>query len=822
MSKNLGKFTLIQNDDGTYTLQPEVVVVPDPNKLPNANAGDDFIIKLPTSKILITGRATDPDGTISVVSWRQVNGPNQATFSTTDQLATEISNLVEGTYIFGFHVTDNQGGEADDLITVQVIKDVVVIDPPKDPGTPIILRATQAKISGGTGPVHLNETDKEGNNIASWIGQDQQFEWDVKLAGGFYDVYFHVASGGSDPAEVEFWKRDRTLIVPRIFVPSVGGSWDQWQKFGPVSIQRPAGDQKFRMVIKKPGFNFSYLEFVPKGGEIPEADKEPVPPPLPVELPPLKEPEDPIAVADVPNSMGLARKQAVGKMSAGSKTLILDKAAGYGPEDNIIVELKRDEHVRGKVGPGGSWPRKIYKTLAEMLADKNYNVDTYAGCLETGGTYKLMHEEFDPEKPLAWQLFNLYTWYFEKIIPFALQAKVLSVSPDGKTLELDTPAAIDFEGCIVWFDNQQVIQKIVANNNEITLPAGTWPIGEHIYINDKTGFKWNETPGAQLFSPRGVQCNGIQLLFCKDMQEFYPPSIRGNARMQGFGFTRSTMPDEGYIGQQFVGLAGILLKDCQNVTVTGSEVIDHFSYYNQAWGGNNCWFNDSVFKKTTHEMSYLGWMMHFTGGANNGGARNFSIECYSLARAIEAFNCINVLFTDGNIINGVGAFNSATASRLIDTNMIFKAGSFPKQVQFNSADIPVLDVNAQVAAMVGEENIIDGLDIVFEGFMDTKLTHIHGVLGRARVNSMLIENSTYTHPDLPENVEHRIAFYTESDHCRVDNCKVYGKHSPSVDPAYATDITVKGPFSVVSNSKADYIRVEGTGSVSLNNTTMYL
>jgi hypothetical protein len=87
---------------------------------PVVNAGTDKSITLPlAAAIVMTGSATDSDGTISKYLWSKYSGPNVTVSNTTTPSMT-ISKVYEGTYVFKLAVTDNLGVTAYDYVTVVV------------------------------------------------------------------------------------------------------------------------------------------------------------------------------------------------------------------------------------------------------------------------------------------------------------------------------------------------------------------------------------------------------------------------------------------------------------------------------------------------------------------------------------------------------------------------------------------------------------------------------------------------------------------------------------------------------------------------------
>lgn len=93
---------------------------PPPNQPPVANAGPDITITLPTSSTSLVGSGTDADGTITAYAWSKVSGPSGGTIASPTSATTNITALVQGTYVFRLTVTDNSSSTATDNVTVVV------------------------------------------------------------------------------------------------------------------------------------------------------------------------------------------------------------------------------------------------------------------------------------------------------------------------------------------------------------------------------------------------------------------------------------------------------------------------------------------------------------------------------------------------------------------------------------------------------------------------------------------------------------------------------------------------------------------------------
>ncbi|GBR76206.1 Por secretion system C-terminal sorting domain-containing protein [Candidatus Termititenax persephonae] len=109
-------------DDITVTVNAAPPPPPPPNTAPTANAGTDQTITLPTDTATLDGSASsDSDGSIASYEWTQTAGPVTATISSSGNSSTGVGGLTTaGTYTFQLKVTDNEGAESVDTVTINV------------------------------------------------------------------------------------------------------------------------------------------------------------------------------------------------------------------------------------------------------------------------------------------------------------------------------------------------------------------------------------------------------------------------------------------------------------------------------------------------------------------------------------------------------------------------------------------------------------------------------------------------------------------------------------------------------------------------------
>ena len=105
------------------------------NKPPIVNAGGERYITLPTNRLTLSGKGSDPDGPYVRFRWTKVSGPPSFKILTPESAKTQIVNLSEGIYGFALTAIDTFGRESRDIAIVKVL-------PPKS--KPVYLPSAEA------------------------------------------------------------------------------------------------------------------------------------------------------------------------------------------------------------------------------------------------------------------------------------------------------------------------------------------------------------------------------------------------------------------------------------------------------------------------------------------------------------------------------------------------------------------------------------------------------------------------------------------------------------------------------------------------------
>ena len=91
------------------------------NQAPLAHAGRDLVFGALPVKVTLSGRGSDPEGTLSGYSWRTLSGTPGSIRESSDHRSVKLTLLDYGEYQFEFRVTDTGGLTARDTVMIRVI-----------------------------------------------------------------------------------------------------------------------------------------------------------------------------------------------------------------------------------------------------------------------------------------------------------------------------------------------------------------------------------------------------------------------------------------------------------------------------------------------------------------------------------------------------------------------------------------------------------------------------------------------------------------------------------------------------------------------------
>lgn len=106
----------------TSTAEVHVFVKPPTNLPPHADAGQNVTINLPQTWTQLNASQSTDDINITSFKWRLVGGPNVPVIVGDNRTVANATGLTIGTYLFAVDVSDENGNNASDTVTVTVIQ----------------------------------------------------------------------------------------------------------------------------------------------------------------------------------------------------------------------------------------------------------------------------------------------------------------------------------------------------------------------------------------------------------------------------------------------------------------------------------------------------------------------------------------------------------------------------------------------------------------------------------------------------------------------------------------------------------------------------
>ncbi|XP_078146468.1 dyslexia-associated protein KIAA0319-like protein [Centroberyx gerrardi] len=102
------------------TAQVTVIVQPENNKAPVADAGPEKELTLPVDRTTLDGSKSSDDQKIATYHWQQTTGPDGVKIENADGAVATVTGLEVGTYEFTLTVTDERKLQSTDTVTVIV------------------------------------------------------------------------------------------------------------------------------------------------------------------------------------------------------------------------------------------------------------------------------------------------------------------------------------------------------------------------------------------------------------------------------------------------------------------------------------------------------------------------------------------------------------------------------------------------------------------------------------------------------------------------------------------------------------------------------
>uniref|UniRef100_A0A8C8A0Q4 KIAA0319-like n=1 Tax=Oryzias sinensis TaxID=183150 RepID=A0A8C8A0Q4_9TELE len=228
------QLTVTDSSGQQDTSHVTVIVQPENNKAPVANAGPEKELTLPVDRTTLDGSKSSDDQRIATYRWTKTSGPDGVKIENADSAIATVTGLEVGTYTFMLTVTDDRNLENSDTVTVIVREEkdqppvARVISSP-----PISLPVRTASLDGS------HSTDDEGGLSYLWTRDDSSPAAGVRpslavlflgnLVEGKYRFKLTVTDGkgqsSSDSGTVEVkadpWEKDLVELVLEVPVSKV-------------------------------------------------------------------------------------------------------------------------------------------------------------------------------------------------------------------------------------------------------------------------------------------------------------------------------------------------------------------------------------------------------------------------------------------------------------------------------------------------------------------------------------------------------------------------------------------------------------------------
>lgn len=170
---------MLRNGDTTLSGPPA-------NIPPVVNAGTNQTITLPLDSVLLTGSATDADGTITGYSWTKQSG-GTATITAPLAASTKVTGLVQGVYVFRLTATDNASASSYGEVTVTVN--------PASGGTG---KSIKVNLYGGSNPCTTGGWNNWNTNASLSSGALQYSDGTSSPVSLQYQEQTSIADNGAD------------------------------------------------------------------------------------------------------------------------------------------------------------------------------------------------------------------------------------------------------------------------------------------------------------------------------------------------------------------------------------------------------------------------------------------------------------------------------------------------------------------------------------------------------------------------------------------------------------------------------------------------
>jgi hypothetical protein len=449
-----------------------------------------------------------------------------------------------------------------------------------------------------------------------------------------------------------------------------------------------------------------------------------------------------------------------GSISANSRQLNVASASGFAVGDWVIVEIGKEagQGQRGTRGVGGTWPAKSYATEAQLQADRSQANRQFAWAEDTGYVYWWLDGVWYDMAPNRPNTFYTGSYYYGRVIPRSLQARITAIS--GNTLTLDTAAAASASGANVYLDTAPIMNNLIANGVALNLPAGRFPVGGVVWVESKGGFVVSGQGKDQttVYSPKGVPSAQIQV-YQSPNATVRDLTLQGNFRDQGYGLNWDGSTHAGTnqpvtdfdVPQGSAFPRGVLFwVGSHNSVAQDLRVIDVAQQAVGVMFADNVWGRRIENIQNDLLRQYVQWQFQWCD-TTGGGCEDCEVRSTYVISGFESFKSTNVQFIRPKGMNAMMALNGSGGWLIQDADLRFTANSLhPETDRFQASPwhaIINVNTNIGVTPQVAYGGTIRNVTMIQAGYLNANNDSIKGINVNDNNPNIRIEGAAFYAPD---------------------------------------------------------------------------
>lgn len=457
------------------------------------------------------------------------------------------------------------------------------------------------------------------------------------------------------------------------------------------------------------------------------------------------------------SSAGLREVVTEGSISGGSNQLSVANTGGFTVGDWVIVEIGKEagQGQPGTRGVGGTWPSKSYSSEGDLVSDGSQPEGQFAWAEDTGEVFWRRDGTWYNLAPGRPNTIGGGAYYLGRAVPRSLQARITAIA--GNTLTLDRSAAVSAAGANVYLDTAPILNRLIASGAGLGLPAGRFPTGGVVHIQDRPGFELSGQGKDQttIFSPKGVPSAMIQVFNSSNavVRNF---TLQGNFRDQGYGLnwhgstsagTFEPVTDQSAVPGAAFPRGILFFAGAHNGVAQDVRVIDVAQHALGVTYAENVWGRRIENIQNDPMRQYITWQIQWSD-TTGGGCEDCEVRSTYLIPGFEAFRSTNVQFMRARGTNAVFAMNGSGGWFIVDSELRVTSNSLVSGSAVTPAH-PMIDISSNVgitpqASMGGT---IRNVTMIQEGYINASNDTLGGILIHANNPDIRVESSSYSAPD---------------------------------------------------------------------------